>query len=59
MVDGYGVFKANPTFSVPEVRVAITFQAERFSYLLGNGTRDDVGKRARPWLRVRERFHGR
>jgi hypothetical protein len=42
MVDGYGVFKANPTFTTPEVRVAVTFQAERFSYVRGRGTRDEV-----------------
>lgn len=41
IVNGYGVFKANPTFTTPAVRVALCFEAERFSYVKGNGTRDD------------------
>jgi hypothetical protein len=41
-VDGYGVFVANPTIKVPPVRVALTLNAERFSYIQGYGTRDDV-----------------
>lgn len=42
LVDGYAVFKAKPTFSVPEVRAALTFQAERFSFLEGRSWRDEV-----------------
>jgi hypothetical protein len=42
MVNGYAVFKAAPTFTVPSVRIACTFLGERFRYVKGHGTRDDV-----------------
>lgn len=41
-VDGHLVVRANPTIEVPEVRAAITFAAERFSYFAGSGGRDAV-----------------
>jgi hypothetical protein len=42
MVDGYGVFKARPTFTVPPVRIALTFEGEKFRFLKGVATRDGV-----------------
>ncbi len=42
MVNGYAVFKAKPTFNIPQVRIACTFLGERFRYVKGRGTRDDV-----------------
>jgi len=33
---------ANPTFTVPPVKAVITVQGEKFSYVGGTGTRDDV-----------------
>lgn len=41
VVDSFPVFKANPAFTTPEVKLAICFQAEPFSYVKGTGTRDD------------------
>lgn len=41
MKDGYAVLNANPTITVPQVRAALTFEAEIFSYIVGSGTRDD------------------
>lgn len=32
MVDGYAVFKANPTISVPQVRATLTLAGEKFSW---------------------------
>jgi len=43
--DGYACFKANPSLTVPEVRVALCFEAERFSYVKPLGrfsARDEV-----------------
>jgi hypothetical protein len=40
LVDNHVVFKAKPTLTVPPVRLAITFEGERFSYIKGDGTRD-------------------
>jgi hypothetical protein len=42
MVNGYAVFKASPTFTTPAVRLCLTFEGEKFSYVKGTGTRDDV-----------------
>lgn len=42
MVDGYGVFKARPFFTVPEVNIALTFDAEKFLYTKGEPGRDAV-----------------
>lgn len=36
LVNGYAVFKANPTITVPEVRIALNFEAEKFNYFTGN-----------------------
>jgi hypothetical protein len=41
MVDGYGVFRTNPTIEVPSVKIALTFEAEKFSYIKGPGTKDE------------------
>ncbi len=35
--DGYAVIKANWTFTVPEVRAALCFEAERFVWVVGDG----------------------
>jgi len=37
-----GVLTAAPTFNVPAVSAVLTVQGEKFSYLQGLGTRDDV-----------------
>lgn len=42
MINGYGVFNANPTFTTPPVKVALCFQAEKFSYIQGTGAKDDM-----------------
>lgn len=39
-VDGNVVIKARPTLTVPSVKVALPFLAERFSYIQGTGNRD-------------------
>lgn len=41
VVNGYGVFKANPTFTVPAVKATLTIEAEKYSYVSGTGNRDD------------------
>ena len=38
----YATLDAGATVEVPAVRVALTFAAEKFSYVAGNGTKDDV-----------------
>jgi hypothetical protein len=40
LIDGYAVFKARPTIGIPNVRAALVFEAEIFSYVVGVGTRD-------------------
>lgn len=42
MIDGYGVFKARPTFTVPPVRIAVTFECEKFFYRKGDVSRDAI-----------------
>lgn len=41
IVNGYAVFKANPTFTVPDVMATLTLEAEKYSYIKGTGNRDD------------------
>jgi hypothetical protein len=41
LTNGYAVFRANPTFSVPNVKVTLTLEAEKYSYVSGTGTRDE------------------
>lgn len=38
----YGVLKAGAVVSSPTVKAALTFAAERFRYVAGDGTKDDV-----------------
>ncbi|HXJ56929.1 MAG TPA: hypothetical protein VNU68_09715 [Verrucomicrobiae bacterium] len=40
--NGYVGLKANPTFSIPDVRAALTVRGEHFLWNVGSGTRDDA-----------------
>lgn len=41
VVNGHGVFKANPTITVPSVKATLTLEAEKYSYVKGYGNRDE------------------
>lgn len=42
MVNGYAVFRADPTFVAPPVKACLTFEGDIFSYIGGAGNRDAV-----------------
>lgn len=42
LADGYAMFKANPTITIPPVLASLTFLIERFKYVYGSGGRDAV-----------------
>lgn len=42
MIDGKGVFKANPTINTPSVKAALTFEAERYEYKVGTDGLEEV-----------------
>lgn len=41
-MNGYAGLAATPTFGTPVVKAALCFRGERYSYIKGNGTRDEV-----------------
>jgi hypothetical protein len=41
-MNGYAGLRSNPTFNIPSVKCALTFRAERFEALFGEGTRDQT-----------------